>query len=61
MPLTKRIHSLDKKPIHGVDEPHSGVEQLRVSDTFIVRAYYTSQGGRRVHLHHEAVLGCICE
>jgi hypothetical protein len=50
MPLTKRIHSLDKKPIHGVDEPHSGVEQLRVSDTFIVRAYYTSHGGRLVRL-----------
>ena len=40
---------------------HSGVEQLRVSDTYTVRAYYTSQGGRRVHLHHGVELGCICE
>lgn len=61
MRLTKRIHSVGKKPIHGVDEPHSGVEQLRVSDTFLVRAYYTSHGGRRVHLHQGVVLGCICE
>jgi hypothetical protein len=35
--------------------------RLRVSDTFTVQAYYTSQGGRRVHLHGGVVLGCICE
>jgi hypothetical protein len=39
-----------RKPIHGVDEPHSGVGRLRVSDTFLVRAYYTSHGGRLVRL-----------
>jgi hypothetical protein len=39
MLLTKLIQGLDKQAIHGVDEPHSGVEQLRVSDTFGMQAY----------------------
>ena len=34
-----RVGKPRRKPIHGVDDPHSGVGRLRVSGTFAVQAY----------------------
>ena len=48
MSVTKLIQSLDKQAIHGVDEPHSGVERAPTV-------------GGSVHLYGGVVLGCICE